>query len=258
MKSAHSVQVIPVGRADVPGPELFWMGGWDEWYPLLFQAVLIQGDGVTALVNTGPPDDIGPLNARWEAVLGPRAVMRREADEFLLPQLSAFGVAPEEVTHVLLTPLQLCTVANVLAFPNAQIAITKRGWVHFHTTHQHPHDDRATSIPNEILVHLVTDAWDRVRLLEDEDEVAPGLRTWWSGVHHRASMVVEVDTTDGAVAISDSFFYLENVEQGHPMGINESMAEALATYERVRRDADIVLPLYDPKNLERFDKGRIP
>jgi len=253
--SEYTVRLLPVGRADVPGPELFWMGGWDQWFPLLFQAVLIQGDGVTALVNTGPAKDLAPMNEHWVTVLGERAPMRREEGEFITDALAAAGVAPADVTHVLLTPLQLYSVSNVMAFPNARICLTERGWVHFHTTHEHPHDNRATSLPDELLVHLVTDAWPRVRLLADEDELAPGLRTWWSGVHHRASMVVEVDTAHGVAAISDSYFYLENVTDNVPMGINESMAEALATYRRVRDTAQLIVPLYDPKNLERFPDG---
>jgi hypothetical protein len=255
--SNYSIQVLPMARADIPGPELFWMGGWNEWYPLLFQAILIQGEGVTALVNTGPPDDLSPLNERFEAVLGPKALMSREDDEHLVPQLAAHGVSPEDVTHVLLTPIQLYTVAKVPEFTNAEICITRRGWIQFHTAKGHIHDDRATSIPDDVLVHLVTEAWDRVRLLDDEDVIAPGLRTWWSGVHHRASMVIEVDTSEGVAAISDSYFHLENVENGHPMGINESLDEASATYERVRQTADVILPLYDPRNMERFDGGRI-
>ncbi|HET7567534.1 MAG TPA: hypothetical protein VFJ91_06045, partial [Gaiellaceae bacterium] len=130
-----------------------------------------------------------------------------------------------------------------------------RGWVHYHTTHAHPHDNRWTSIAREELVYLVTDAWERVRLLEDEDEVVPGLRTWWSGVHHRASMVVEVDTADGVVAISDSFFSYENVEDGRLLGINESMVEALRANERVLKTAKHVVPLYDPKVFERHPGG---
>lgn len=255
--SEYTVTLLPLGRGDVPGPELFWMGGWDEWFPLLFQAVLIRGDGVTALVNTGPARDIGPMNEKWKSVLGERSAMRREDDEFILDQLAKHDVRPEDVTHVILTPLQLYTVSNVLAFPNATIAISQRGWVHFHTTHEHPHDDRSTSIPDDILVPLVTDAWPRVRLLADEDELAPGLRTWWSGVHHRASIVVEADSAAGVVAISDSYFYLENVERGHPIGINENMYEAISTYQRVRDSADIIIPLYDPKNLDRFPSGRV-
>jgi hypothetical protein len=253
----YSVQVLPLGRGDIPGPELFWMSSWDEWHTLLFQAVLIRGHGVTALVNTGPARDLGPMNAHWATVLGERAAMRRQPDEFIVDQLGKHGVTPEDVTHVVLTPLQLYTVSNVQLFTNAQICIAERGWVHFHTTHDHPHDNRATSLPDEVLVHLVTDGWPRVRLLKDEDTLAPGLRTWWSGGHHRASVVVEVDTERGVVAISDSYFVLDNVTKNVPIGINENMYEAIATYARVRETADVVVPLYDLGNLDRFPDGKV-
>jgi hypothetical protein len=254
---SYQVTLLSLGRGDVPGPELYWMSHWDQWLPLRFQSVLIRGEGVTALINTGPAADLGPMNDKWRQVLGERAVLRREPGEFILEQLDAHGVAADDVTHVFLTPLQLYTVSNVPAFRNAQICLTERGWTHFHTTHQHPHDDRSTSIPDDVLVHLVRDAWPRVRLLSDEDTVAPGLRTWWSGGHHRASMVVEVDTARGTVAVSDTFFTLANVERDHPIGITENMYECLATHERVRRDADLIVPLYDPDNFNRFPDGRV-
>ncbi len=250
----NRLRMLPVGTSNIPGPELFWMSEWDAWHPLCFQVGLIQGAGVTALVNTGPAADLEPMNEGWASFLGDRARMSREDGQFILDQLEALEIAPSDVTHVIVTPLQLYSVSNVLAFPNAEICIAKRGWIHFHTTHSHPHDNRDTSIPPEILTHLVTDAWDRVRLLEDEDVVAPGIRTWWSGGHHRASIAVEVDTTKGTAVLSDSFFYLENVENNHPIGISENMYECLAAHERVKR-ADIVLPLYDPKNFERFPEG---
>lgn len=253
--NTYRVTTLPVGHSEIPGPELFWMRDWDRWYPLTFQVVLIQGDGITALVNTGPAADLAAMNEGWAAFLGERAAMRRGDGEFVLDHLHRLGVDPADVTHVLLTPLQLYTVSNVLAFPNALICISERGWIHFHTSRRHPHDVRHTSIPDEILVPLVTTAWPRVRLLADRDELAPGLRTWWSGAHHRASIVVEVDTERGVVAVSDSFFYIDNVEEDHPIGINENMYEALAVHDRVRRTADIVLPLYDPKNFTRFPGG---
>ena len=250
----HSVRIIPVGSSEIPGPELFWMSRWDEWLPLRFQSVLIQGPNTTVLVNTGPAADLSAMNAGWSAFLGERAAMRREPGEFILDQLERVGVAPDSVTHVILTPLQLYTVSNVLAFANAQVCIAKRGWVHFHTTHAHPHDSRETSLPEEILVPLITSEWNRVRLLEDEDEVAPGIRTWWSGGHHRASLGVDVDTERGVVTISDSFFYLDNVSANHPIGIAENIYECLAAHERAK-SASIVIPLYDPKNFDRFPDG---
>lgn len=252
-----TVRSIKVGQVDVPGPEVFWQSDWSEWYTLAFQLVLVQGEGVTALVNTGPPPDLSDINRRWQAGLGERARLIRTEDEEIPRALAGVGLTPQDVTHVFLTPLQLYSTSNVPLFDRAQICLSRKGWVHFHTTHDHPHDNRWLSIPRDVLVHLVTDAWDRVRLLADEDEVAPGLRTWWSGTHHRASMVVEVDTADGVVAISDSFFYYENVEDGRPLGISENMYEGLRTYERVRRTARHIVPLYDPKVFDRYPGGVI-
>ncbi len=173
----------------MPGPEWFWMSNWNNRFTLHFQTVLIQGDGVTALVNTGSAHDLGPM-------------------------------------------------------------------IHYHTTHAHPHDARWNSIPQDVLVHLVTDAWDRVRLLENEDKIAPGLRTWWAGRRHRATIAVEVDTQVGTVVILDAFFYYETVEDRRLHGINENMYEDVAAYERVRK-ADHRLPLYDPKGFQRYPNGVI-
>lgn len=250
----NSLRMLVVGESEIPGPELFWMSEWDNWFPLAFQVGLIQGPGVTALVNTGPAQDLEPMNRGWAAFLGDRARMQRADGQFILDQLSELGIQPSEVTHVILTPLQLYSVSNVLAFPNAEICISKRGWIHFHTTHAHPHDNRDTSIPPEILTHLVSDAWDRVRLLDDEATIAKGIRTWWSGGHHRASLAVEVDTAKGTAVLSDSFFYLANVENDHPIGISENIYECLAAHQRAR-ESDIIIPLYDPSNFERFPAG---
>jgi hypothetical protein len=251
----YAVRSLRVGTVEIPGPELYWMSNWTDWFPLWFQVVLIQGNGITALVNSGPPDDLSPMNDLWGQIMGDRGRMRRGDDERVVPALAKAGVTPAEITHLFLTPFQLYTTGNVHLFTNAQICVTKRGWIHYHTTHDHPHDVRWNSISRDVLVHLVTDAWDRVRLLDDEDEIAPGLRTWWSGVHHRASMVIEADTAGGTVAISDSFFYYENVEQGRLLGINESMYEALRTNERVLAHAAHIVPLYDPKVFDRYPNG---
>jgi hypothetical protein len=250
----YRITLLSMGSSEVPGPELFWMGEWDKWFRLQFQVALIQGNGITALINTGPARDLTAMNDAWVAFLGERVKFARKEGEFILDQLDSHGVKPEDVTHVFLTPLQLYSVSNVLEFPRATIYISKRGWLHFHSTHGHPHDNRNASIPPEILKELVTNAWDRLHLLEDEETVAPGIRCWWSGGHHRASFAVEVDTVKGVAVLSDTFFYLENVQKNHPIGISENIYESMTAYARAAK-ADIILPLYDPKNFERFEDG---
>lgn len=251
----YGVRLLHMGDGDVPGPEVYWMSDWDRWYRLAFQAALIQGSGVTALVGTGPAQDLGPMNAHWADFLGERAAMRRTPGQWMPDQLARLGIAPAEVTHVLLTPLQLYTTSNVALFTNAQICLTERGWTHFHLTKSHPHDDRWACLPPDVLHYLTHDAWDRVRLLADEDEVVPGIRTWWAGSHHRASMVVEVATTAGLVTLTDAYFTRRNLDTDHPIGICENIYEALAAHERIRRTADIPLTLYDPDQLECYPGG---
>lgn len=249
-----SVQSLKVGEVEVPGPELFWLSDFDKWYPLAFQVVVLRQGDTVALVNTGPRD-LEPINELWVSLLGERGTLRRSPEEEIVPALASVGLSPADVTHLICTPFQLYSTGNIPLFENAQLCLSKRGWIHYHTTHDHPHDARWNSISKDVLVHLVTDAWDRVRLLEDEDEVVPGLRTWFSGTHHRASIAVEVDTDDGVVVISDSFFYYENVEDGRLLGINENMYEALAANERALRVAKHLVPLYDPKVFSRYPGG---
>jgi len=118
-------------------------------------------------------------------------------------------------------------------------------------------DRREVGFPPDVLIALVTRCWERVRLLADEDQVAPCIRTWWAGVHHRASVVVEIDTAAGVVAASDAFFYFENVEQDIPLGIGESIEEALRAYARVRKVAARIVPLYDPRVIKHYPGGVI-
>jgi hypothetical protein len=65
-----------------------------------------------------------------------------------------------------------------------------------------------------------------------------------------------VETPDGIVVASDAFFYYENVEDDRPLGINESLQEIQSAYARARQ-ADHLMPLYDPKVYERFPGGVI-
>lgn len=250
-----SVTMLRVGEGEVPGPEVFWMAEWGRWFPLVFQVALVRGPEICALVNTGPPSDLSDLNEVWERVLGAQARMRRPDEDLILSRLEEHGVAADDVTHLVLTPLQLYTTGNVHHFGNASICLSERGWTHFHTTHEHPHDFRWSTMSPETLAYLTVEAWDRVRLLADEDEIVPGLRTWWAGAHHRASLAVEIDSSAGTVVVSDAFFTFRNVESGHPIGICESLEEARIAYRRARDVADRLVPLYDPLVFERYPGG---
>lgn len=216
--------------------------------PLVLVGMIVHGEDGITMVNCGPGlEHLEMANAHWKN-FDPRHQLRVKPEEDLEAALAAKGIRLEDVRRVIATPFQVYAIGNLMKFPNAELCLSRRGWIDFHAPRwrQHPHDNRKLCIPRDVLVGLVTDAWDRVRLLEDEETLAPGLSVFWTGVHHRSTVAVRVETPNGVVIASDAFFRRENVTQNRPIGINESMEEALVAYDRIRREADILVPLYDP------------
>jgi glyoxylase-like metal-dependent hydrolase (beta-lactamase superfamily II) len=246
-----------MGQCDVRGPEVFWMSDWDNWYTLYFYMVVIRGGGVTMVINTGPPPDLSALNDAWERGAGdPRARLARNDDERPRTALSRLGIAPEDVDYVLVTPLQAYATGNIPLFERAQVCVSRRGWIEdLHAPSLPLHVPRELRMPDDVLRYLMFDARDRVRLLNDEDTVVDGVRAFWAGAHHRSSMVFVIDTPRGRVAVTDTVFHYANLEAMRPLGIAESLQEVFTTYERLRREADFVIPLYDPAVLQRFPGG---
>ena len=143
-------------------------------------------------------------------------------------------------------------------FTKAKICILKRGWIDFLVPEPcTPRFARQLFIDDEQLKWLLTTGWDQIRLLRDEDEIAPGIRSWFAGSHHRSSMGVEIDTPKGVVIFSDAFFRYENIDKNIPIGVCECLEEALKTHDRVRRNASIILPFLDPEIWVRHPGGII-
>jgi hypothetical protein len=257
----YKLTVLKMGEADVPGPEVYWMSHWFKWETLFFYMVVIQGEGITAVINTGPPDDLTALNAFWRAGYGDkRTEMRRAESERPLAALASIGIKPADVQYVLVTPLQAYADANISKFTEAKkIFISRRGWIEDFFAPPRPASDfpRKLVIPDDQVVYLTTQVLDRVYLAEDGEEVLPGIKMIWGGVHHRSSVVISIPTERGTVMVSDSFFKYGNIEKNHPLGVNESLEEGRIIYERVRREADLTIPLYDPEVLTRFPGGVI-
>lgn len=252
------IHFLKMGECEVAGPEVFWMSHWNDWVKLCFWMAVIRGNGVTAIVNTGPPADLGALNDRWGEAFGERGKLARTESERPLNALASIGVRPEDVDYVLVTPLQAYATGNLHLFRNARICLSKRGWIEdFHAEKFPMHVPREFRIPDEPLRYLTFEGHPKLRLLDDEDEIVPGLRAFWVGVHHRSSMCYVADTDAGRVALSDCVFRYDNFEKVLPLGIQESLEEFHLARERIGRESDVFVPLYEPDVPKRHPGGRI-
>ncbi len=180
-------------------------------------------------------------------------------EEHPATHLARAGLQPRDVHAVVVTPLQNYATGNLDLFPHARLCFSRRGWVELMAPRYrpHPHDVPRFCFPPRVLTHIVTTPWDRVHLLEDEDQIAPGVGTFWVGCHHRSSLAVRVQTAQGVVLLTDCCFLYGNLERPHPLGINENLYECLDAYARIRREADLVVPLYDPEVFRRHPNGLI-
>ena len=96
----YEVNVVKLGQCDVPGPEIYWMSHWDTWETLYFYMAVIRGGGTTAIVNTGPPRELGPLNEVWRDFAGPRCQMIRAEQERPEAALATLGLKSlADLTH---------------------------------------------------------------------------------------------------------------------------------------------------------------
>ncbi len=250
-------QVASFGK--VPGAEIFWMSRFNEWHPLSALMGVIRGGGKTIVINTGPSESFLPfMNEVWRNEFDERVQMTVNKEQKTIKVLSKFGIKPKDVDYAIVTPLQAYAIGNVDLFPNAKICLSKRGWIDFHAP-KHFDPRRKMAIPDHILTYLVFKAWNegRVHLLEDEETLLPGIHVWFAGTHHRSSMGINIQTEKGTVVFSDSMFYYGNIENNHPIGIMESLEECKDTYARIRKEANIIVPLYDPAVIKRYPHGYI-
>jgi hypothetical protein len=253
----YTVQAFNAGTFWVPGPEVYWMEAWNQREEMNLLIFLLRAGDQNILINTGPPQDLSIINQAWFRFFGyPEAQITRT--EAQLPQniLRSQGLTPDDITLVVVTPLQAYATANIHAFRKATICISRRGWIEdFQAPYYHLHVPRHLRVPPEVNQYLQNEGWEKLRLLSDEEEIQPGLRVFWAGVHHRSSLAVAVDTAKGTVIITDSFFKYGNIESGRYLGVMESMMEADATWKRIRKEAAIYASIYDPEVFVRHSGG---
>ena len=262
--TTYKITALKMGETNVPNAEIYWMTKLTGWEPLTFWAFLIQSEKNTILVNTGFPQDYSALHKHWTTWAksatgeeGHAPVVK--AENWIVAALGSKGIKPEQVDHVFVTPLTAYATGGLDQFPNATICMARNGWIDFHAPDPEiPQLPRHIIFPDHVLQWLVSTAASRIHLLPNEEtEVLPGITAWFCGAHHRSSICLFVRTKSGRVALTDAIFKYGNYEDRIPLGLSESLEEHYRLYAKLSREADIVVPLYDPRVIERHKGGII-
>jgi glyoxylase-like metal-dependent hydrolase (beta-lactamase superfamily II) len=168
------------------------------------------------------------------------------------------GVRAEDVPLALITHLHYDHWAGHSLFPGAEYWI-QRDEVAFWTGPFGRSPAFRQSANVDALARLVTLTYaDRVRIVEGDCEVLPGLRLHRVGGHTAGLQIVTVATRRGPVVLtSDASHFYRNVERRQPVQIITSLPEMLAAYETIHALAGAgrrIVAGHDPEVADRFDQ----
>lgn len=205
---------------------------------------LIQGGERPIIIDPGIRD-IESFNRMTEEYI-PGGV-RQKSEERTAELLRNLKIDPKDVPCVIVTHLHPDHYERYDLFTNARLVVNRKGFL-----------QNLLNIKKHVMKALVANWPNSLHLAKDEEEILPGIRVFWVGGHSICSQAIAIETNIGrAVITGDVVFKYRNIEENIPIGLPYSTEQCIAAMERIRREADIILPGHDPDILKRHPKGII-
>ncbi len=239
----YQVYALKYGERETTACQFFYREPSHDPLTLHFYVWLILGGPHPVLVDAGCREDDAAQRGLRNYV-SPATMVERA------------GVRPADVRTVLISHLHWDHWAGHGLFPTAEFWIQKDE-VAFWTGPVVRFDVYRQLANAPALGELVTLNYaGRVRLVEGECPVLPGLRVHWVGGHTAGLQIVSVETAKGPVILtSDASHFYRNVERRQPTQIITSLPQMLAAFETIHALAGtprLIVAGHDPDVASRF------
>ena len=172
--------------------------------------------------------------------------------------LKAVGVEASEVETVILTHLHYDHAGTAKSFPKAEFIVQDRE-IAFATGRAMRHPPCRMPFDVENVVDVVrANFQSRVRFIDGDKDVAPGVSVHLIGGHSSGLQAVRVETGIGPLVLaSDATHFYDNITLKNPFPIVACLPDMCAGYERIFElgaDRDRVVPGHDPLVEKLFPK----
>jgi len=187
------------------------------------------------------------------------AVARRRKRDWLrcpAESLGLIGLDRTTVADVILSHLHYDHVGSFELFPMAEFHLQETE-LHYACGRYMRFPKLAHSFePDDIAGIVKLNFGRRVRLLNGDAEIAPGIRCHLVRGHSAGLQCVTVETRRGTVVLaSDVTHFYENMESGRPFTTAFHVGEMLEGFETLRRLAPSpqhIIPGHDPEVMRRY------
>ena len=238
----YRIRILKNGECKVRNYITYTNGDEDTSLFYLYVYV-IEGGEKPILVDTGPRDVEGFNSGTAKYIPGG---VRQKPEERTPQLMERAGIDPADVSHIFITHLHADHYDYFDLFPNAQFVVNKRGFL-----------KSLLGIKRNVMQALAQRWSQSLYLAGNDEEILPGIRTFWLGCHSVCSQAIAVQTERGiAVSAGDVVYMYRNIEENIPIGWADA-DDCLEAMEKIRDAADIVIPGHDPELLRRFPDGVI-
>jgi glyoxylase-like metal-dependent hydrolase (beta-lactamase superfamily II) len=224
----------------------------DEKTDIAMVVWLIRGGGRNVLFDSGYHRDA------W--------LKEFPAADYLRPDeaVKLAGVAPEDVTDVVISHAHWDHLGGIDLFPKATVWIQKAEYAYYTGDAWQPGGKHGGIDPEDVKVLLLRNVEGRLRLVDGDDvEILPGIRAFTGARHTFASQYILVGGAPAFVLASDNCYLYRNLAE-HKASATFSEADRpanLANQERMialAGSAERVVPGHDPAQFVKFPtQGRI-
>jgi len=246
-QNAPKYEVFAIRYATVPAfpvSSLVQGAQKDRKIDIAMMVWLIRGEGRNVLVDSGfyKPQ----FFKSWNIV------------DFTKPSdaVERAGVRADQITDVILTHSHWDHADGADLFPNAKIWIQKDEYRYYTADAWQEGGKHGGIDPGDVAYLLRANTEGRLKLVDGDREVLPGIRVHTGGRHTWASQYVSVSTKAGTVVLaSDNLYLYENLEKHVPITQTFDAQSNLAAQDAMKRiagDVRLIVPGHDPGVMAKF------
>jgi glyoxylase-like metal-dependent hydrolase (beta-lactamase superfamily II) len=206
---------------------------------------LVRGNGHNILVDAG--------------FYRPQFFKQWHVNDFIKPSdaVKLAGVAPEDITDVVITHMHWDHADGMDLFPKAKIWLQKDELQYYAGEAWQSRRTHGGIDPDDVLAAVKLNVEGKVGLVNgDAQEILPGITCYTGGKHTYASQFVAVNTAAGIVVLaSDNMYLYENLEKHVPIAATLDAGSNLRAQDRMKQLAAaprLIIPGHDPAVMTKF------
>lgn len=242
--ATHRIYAIRYAHRDGGAHEHFYRApACADPMPMAYYVWLVASDAGVVVFDTGyTRQKAEALGRRYFGT--PPELLRR------------LGVEPDDVDHLVLSHFHFDHIGHIASFPNARITVQEEEMRFWFGPYAGVGEYPALCDPADLSQLVAANVQGRLRWLNGDADILPGVSAHLVGGHTPGSQVLRVLTERGPVVLAaDASHFYANVEQNRPYAIVHTLPRMYTAFTTMRALADpgeCVVPGHDPDVMARY------